>query len=471
MLNMHIYIMGICGTVMSHVALLLKEMGHQVFGTDHKFMDPIAQLLKDQAIPTFEGYDVDRLKALRPDAVIIGNVISRGNVEVEFLLNTKAFPFYSFPEFLEKILFKNRTMVVVSGTHGKTTTTSALAFLLKKSLNAGYLIGGIPNDFETGCALGANNAPFIIEGDEYDTAFFDKRSKFFHYWPNTLIINNIEFDHCDIFRDLQEIQRSFYQLTRLLPQNGHLILNGDDPHVNALLPCDWTQIHSVGFEKHNQWTICNFSTQNLRITFDLYRENHLIYEHIEVPLLGEFNARNLAMACVACYENHWEINPNTLKNFHGVKRRQTLLVQEKNFILYEDFGHHATAIQATLEALKRAYAEYKLIAVFEPACNTSASHHFETKASSAFKSADEVWILPPKPHLYSDRFVDTPVPLNNPHLCEQLQAIGCKTYNFSSHLELIQALKAQNFTTKTVVCCFSNGGLSAALKTFFIASS
>ncbi len=464
MLNMHIYIMGICGTVMSHVALLLKEMGYRVCGSDHKFMDPIAQLLKDQAIPTFEGYDVDRLKALRPDAVIIGNVISRGNVEVEFLLNTEEFPFYSFPEFLEKILFKKRPMVVVSGTHGKTTTTSALAFLLKKSLNAGYLIGGIPNNFETGCALGASNAPFIIEGDEYDTAFFDKRSKFFHYWPNTLIINNIEFDHCDIFRDLQEIQRSFYQLTRLLPQNGHLILNGDDPHVNALLPCDWTQMHSVGFGKHNQWIINNFNTENFHISFDLYRDKELIYEHIEAPLLGEFNARNLAMACVACYENHWKMNSYDLKHFYGVKRRQTLLFKEKNFILYEDFGHHPTAIRATLNALKTAYPNYRLISIFEPACNTSASHYFEEQASNAFDLANEIWFLPPKQHLYSDRFVDTPMPLDCTYLCERLQLEGYLTQIFASYEALLQALKLQSFTEKTVVCCFSNGGLGAVLK-------
>jgi len=471
MLNMCIYIMGICGTIMSHVALLLKEMGYKVCGSDHKFMDPIAQMLKEQAIPTFEGYEVDRLKALRPDAVIVGNVISRGNVEVEFLLNTKAFPFYSFPEFLEKVLFKKRPMVVVSGTHGKTTTTSALAFLLKERLNAGYLIGGIPNNFETGCALGNEDAPFIIEGDEYDTAFFDKRSKFFHYWPSTLIINNIEFDHSDIFRDLKEIQRSFYQLTRLLPKYGQLVLNGDDPNVNALLPCDWTQIHSVGFGEHNQWIIDNFNTKNGYISFDLYRDKQLIYEHVEAPLLGEFNARNLAMACVACYENHWNINPYDLKQFYGVKRRQTLLLKEENLVLYEDFGHHPTAIQATLKSLKTAYLEHRLVAVFEPACNTSASHYFEEQATNAFESAHEVWLLPPKQHLYSDRFIDTPKLLNSGRLCEQLQHAGHSTRSFSSYEELLKVLQPQNFTEETVVCCFSNGGLSAALKAFSISSS
>ena len=463
--------MGICGTMMSHVALLLKEMGYRVCGSDHKFIDPIAKMLKEQAIPTFEGYEVDRLKALRPDAVIIGNVISRGNVEVEFLLNTKVFPFYSFPEFLEKLLFKKRPMVVVSGTHGKTTTTSALAFLLKERLNAGYLIGGIPNNFETGCALGAEDAPFIIEGDEYDTAFFDKRSKFFHYWPDTLIVNAIEFDHSDIFRDLQEIQRSFYQLTRLLPKYGHLILNGDDPKVNALLPCDWTQIHSVGFSEHNQWIIHNFNMKNFHISFDLYRDKQLIYEHVEAPLLGEFNARNLAMACVACYENRWKINPYDLKQFYGVKRRQTLLVKEENFILYEDFGHHPTAIQATLKSFKMAYPDHKLVAVFEPACNTSASHYFEEQALRAFESAHEVWLLPPKQHLYSDRFIDSPKPLNCGKLCEQLKNAGYLTSNLASYEALFQALKSQNFSEKTLICCFSNGSLSENLKAFSIPSS
>jgi len=455
--------MGICGTAMAHIALLLREMGHRVSGVDGKFFDPIATLLKTNAIQTYEGYDVDRLKQLAPDLVIVGNVVSRGNVEMEYLLKSRSIPFYSFPEFLGEQLFRKRDMWVVTGTHGKTTTTSLVAFLLKTVNDPGYLIGGLPKNFSCGCALGDASAPFVIEGDEYDTAFFDKRSKFFHYWPKTLIVNNLEFDHADIFRDLRDVQRSFYQLTRLLPSDGHFILNGDDANVKALLPCDWTQVHTVGFTAQNDWCICNFSEDKSGITFDLYKQNKKIYDRIAVPLLGEFNARNVAMACVACYENEVHIDPSCLKQFEGVARRQKIVKQTDKLILMEDFGHHPTAIHSTLKTLRHCYQNYKIVACFEPACNTSASSYFQEKASFAFENSDEVWLLPAKENLYSDRFVhENGLPkINLEEVKVLLEKSKRKVEILQDYDALLQNL--HNLTEKTLVCCFSNGRLSSVL--------
>lgn len=463
---MKIYIMGICGTAMAHVALLLKQLGHQVCGADQNFFDPIASLLKENKITTKQGYAVEELKAISPDIVIVGNVISRGNPEVEFLLNTHAFPFYSFPHFLETELFRKRDMWVVTGTHGKTTTTSLVAYLLQSCCHPGYLIGGLPKDFPCGSDLGEATSPFVIEGDEYDTAFFDKRSKFFRYWPRTLIINNIEFDHADIFRDLTSIQRSFYQLTRMLPSQGHLILNGDDPCTMELLPCDWTQIHTVGFSSHNHWQIRNFKETSLGIKFDLYRNNECIYKSIFTPLWGDFNARNVAMACVACFENHYPIHVERLKYFHGVARRQTKLKETENFVFVEDFGHHPTAISATLKSLKGIYPHHHIIACFEPACNTSASVYFQAHAEQAFTYADDIWLLPAKAQIYSDKFVQDISPIDLKCIQQKLSLTHPEVLQLESYQDLIPLLK-RDVSVPTVICAFSNGKLSAFLHKFF----
>ena len=465
---MKIYIMGICGTAMAHVALLLRQMEHNVCGSDTKFFDPIAGLLKRNNVTTFQGYNAERLCEIAPDAVIVGNVVSRGNPEMEFLLDTRKFPFYSFPDFLERHLFNQRDMWVVSGTHGKTTTTTLLAYLLKTKTNPGYLIGGLPSDFDCGCHLGDNDAPFVIEGDEYDTAFFDKRSKFLHYAPRTLIINNLEFDHADIFRDLQDIQRTFYHLTRLVPQNGRILMNGDDSAVTSLAPCDWTQIITVGFGEQNDWQIVHFSENNSGIQFDLCKGEICSFPHISIPLMGTFNARNVAMACVACYENGITVDVNTLKHFHGVARRQKILQKTNNLVLMEDFGHHPTAIHTTLQSLKHCYPTYKIVACFEPACNTSASENFQRNAIFAFESAHEIWLLPAKSKLYSDKFVPILSALNPCEIAQQLTQQGHSVYTLSSYEDLQKKLNT-TFQTheKTLVCCFSNGPLSEFLNKNF----
>ena len=220
---MRVFFIGVCGTAMGNVAVLLKKQGHDVAGSDSGVYPPMSNVLKDAGIHLFEGFDEQELIEWKPDRVVVGNAVSRGNPQVEYVLRTRLIPFVSLPQLIGEDLIKNRPSLVVAGTHGKTTTTSLSAFALNQlGLSPGYLIGGVPLDLPSGNELGEMNSPFVIEGDEYDSAFFDKRSKFIHYRPRVLILNNLEFDHGDIFRDLEDISRSFSHLQRIVPENGFI---------------------------------------------------------------------------------------------------------------------------------------------------------------------------------------------------------------------------------------------------------
>ncbi|MEC8330232.1 MAG: Mur ligase family protein, partial [Verrucomicrobiota bacterium] len=243
---MRFYFMGICGTAMGNAACLLKTQGHVVFGSDTGIYPPMSEVLAQAEIEVFEGFSAERLSNLEIDHVVVGNAISRGNEEVEWLLNQSKLDYGSLPQLFCDNLLKNRQSIVVTGTHGKTTTATLAAFLLERSgADPGWLIGGVPNDLHSGAKLGEGST-FVIEGDEYDSAFFDKRSKFIHYRPQIAILGNLEFDHADIFRDLEDLQRSFQHLLRIIPSHGYALINGDDENVTALLPAPWTQVIRVG---------------------------------------------------------------------------------------------------------------------------------------------------------------------------------------------------------------------------------
>ena len=267
---MKIYFMGICGTAMGNAALLAKAGGHEIVGADQGIYPPMSDVLAQAGIAIHEGYDADRLVEIAPDLVVIGNAMSRGNPEVEWLLETRQFRFTSLPALLAETCLAGRKNIVVAGTHGKTTTTSLAAFILRENdIDPGFLIGGVPLDPPVGQHLGDLSAPFVIEGDEYDSAFFDKRSKFIHYAPHIAILNNLEFDHADIFRDLADIQRSFRHLTRIVPRNGFILLNGDDPNLSEFADCAWTQVITVGTEPTNDLQIVDFDESPDGVSFTL----------------------------------------------------------------------------------------------------------------------------------------------------------------------------------------------------------
>src|SRR3954463_1959909 len=296
---MKIYFMGVCGTAMGNAALLARASGHEVLGADTGVYPPMSTVLAEAGIALHEGYDAKRLEQLAPDLVVIGNAMSRGNPEVEWLLESRAFTFTSLPAMLHDLIMKTRRNIVVCGTHGKTTTTSLAAFLLRaQGRDPGFLIGGVPQDPPMGSHLGSEPDPFVIEGDEYDSAFFDKRSKFIHYAPHIAVLNNLEFDHADIFRDLADVQRTFSHLMRIVPRNGCIVLNSDDANLRALGPAAWTRVVKVGTGEANDVRITNFSEGPAGVTFTLsWRGEEPAPVKWTQP--GIFNARNAAMAAVA----------------------------------------------------------------------------------------------------------------------------------------------------------------------------
>ena len=254
---MRIYFMGICGTAMGNAALLVKEQGHDVLGCDAAVYPPMSDVLDDAGIKVLDGFDAARLAALKPDQIVVGNAMSRGNPEVEWLLDQSEVTFTSLPKLFHDTVLPKRCPVVITGA-GKTSTSTITAYLLECiGVKPGWLIGGVPNNLSGGAKLGMGKA-FVIEGDEYDSTFFDKRSKFIHYRPQIAILNNLEFDHADIFRDLEDVQCSFRHFLRVIPASGYALVNGDDANIAALLPAPWTQVIRVGVEEDNDLQITNF---------------------------------------------------------------------------------------------------------------------------------------------------------------------------------------------------------------------
>jgi UDP-N-acetylmuramate: L-alanyl-gamma-D-glutamyl-meso-diaminopimelate ligase len=393
---MRIYFMGICGTAMGNAALLVKEQGHDVLGCDAAVYPPMSDVLADAGIEVLDGFDAARLAALKPDQVVVGNAMSRGNPEVEWLLDQSEITFISLPELFHDTVLPKRCPVVITGTHGKTTTSTITAYLLERSgAKPGWLIGGVPNDLPGGAKLGEGRA-FVIEGDEYDSAFFDKRSKFIHYRPQIAILNNLEFDHADIFRDLEDVQRSFRHFLRVIPASGYALVNGDDPNIAALLPAPWTQVLRVGVGEDNDLQITNFQDAPEGAQFDLvWKDEH--WAHVAWPQHGLFNARNAAMAALSAAlasdrQNPRDFGLSTLADFQGVRRRQDVLHSDDSWTIVEDFAHHPTAVAEAIEALRAAYPDRKMTVCFEPRSNTAASARFQTEFQTALSGADRVYL-------------------------------------------------------------------------------
>ena len=371
---------------MGSVAAALGERGFRVTGSDENVYPPMSIFLEKKGIALTEGYRAENIPA-NVDIVVIGNAIKRGNPEVEAVLNRKLF-YLSLPEVLKNYFLRDRHNLVVTGTHGKTTTTALLAWIMEKSgRKPGYLIGGLPKNFGQGARLNDSKF-FVVEGDEYDTAFFDKRSKFIHYLPELVIVNNIEFDHADIFNNLDEIKLSFRRLLNIVPQNGMVVLNGDDANCVKVAKDCLAQMIEVGFSKNCAQRIRDVVYSSGRSRFKLGEET------FEVPLIGEFNVRNAAMAATAArfYEVPKTKIDNALKSFSGIARRQELRGEARGVKVIDDFGHHPTAIAYTLQALRHRYRGHRIWAIFEPRTNTTRRAVFQQQLPDALKTADGVFI-------------------------------------------------------------------------------
>ena len=371
---------------MASVAAALQERGFKVTGSDENVYPPMSTFLQGIGIALKQGYRAENIPA-DADVVVIGNAMKRGNPEVEAVLNRKLF-YLSLPEVLKNYFLRGRHNLVVTGTHGKTTVTALLAWIMEKAArNPGYLIAGLPKNFGQGARLN-DSKYFVIEGDEYDTAFFDKRSKFIHYLPELVIVNNLEFDHADIFRDLDEIKLSFRRLLNIVPQNGMVLLNGDDPNCVDVAKDCLAQMVEVGFSKNAAQRIRGVAYSREGSRFNLGEET------FQIPMAGEFNIRNAAMAVIAArfYDVPKTKIDSALKSFAGVARRLELRGEERGVKVIDDFGHHPTAIAQTLQALRQRYRGHRLWAVFEPRSNTTRRAVFQEQLPTALSVADGVFI-------------------------------------------------------------------------------
>jgi UDP-N-acetylmuramate: L-alanyl-gamma-D-glutamyl-meso-diaminopimelate ligase len=380
------HFVGICGTAMGSVAAALRERGFKVSGSDESVYPPMSTFLEEQGIRLHSGYDKKNIPA-DADVIVIGNAMKRGNLEVEAVLNRKLF-YLSLPEVLKNYFLRGKHNLVVTGTHGKTTTTSMLTWILEKAgRKPAYLIGGIPKNLGQGARLN-DSKYFVIEGDEYDTAFFDKRSKFVHYLPELVIVNNIEFDHADIFKDLDAIKTSFRHLLRIVPENGMVLINGDDHNCVEVAKDCYAQMVEVGFSKNCAQRIRDASYSDGGARFKLGED---VYE---IPLVGEFNVRNAAMAATAAgfYDVPKPKIASALKSFQGVARRQEMRGEARGVKVIDDFGHHPTAIAQTLEGLRQRFHDQRLWAIFEPRSNTTRRAVFQHELPAALKHADGVFI-------------------------------------------------------------------------------
>ncbi len=367
---MHIHILGICGTFMGGIAALAREAGHTVTGCDANVYPPMSDQLRALGIDLIEGYGADQMK-LAPDQFVVGNAIVRGNPLMEAILDAGA-PYTSGPQWLADRVLPGRHVLAVAGTHGKTTTTGMLAWILEAAGQApGFLIGGVPGNFGVSARLGKleASAPFVIEADEYDTAFFDKRSKFVHYRPRTAILNNLEFDHADIFENLAAIERQFHHLVRTVPAQGRLVVNSREESLQRVLAMGcWSSVQRFGARKEEPGAL---RARGEPHAFDVLRGS-LKIGRVEWPLLGEHNQLN-ALAAIGAAE-HVGVAPDVaakaLGGFANVRRRLELRGTVNGIAVYDDFAHHPTAIRTTINGLRRRVGRERILAVFEPRSNT-----------------------------------------------------------------------------------------------------
>jgi len=383
---MHLHVLGICGTFMGGIAALAREAGHRVTGCDANVYPPMSEQLAALGIELIRGYDAAQL-ALAPDLFVIGNAITRGNPLLEAVLDAEL-AYTSGPQWLAENVLRGRHVMAVAGTHGKTTTTSMLAWLLDKAgLAPGFLVGGVPLNFGVSARLGNAGAPFVIEADEYDSAFFDKRSKFIHYRPRTAILNNLEFDHADIFDDLAAIERQFHHLVRTVPARGRIVVNARDDALQRVLGMGcWSEVQRFGGRKEAPGML---RARGEPHAFDVLRGSMKI-ARVEWSLLGEHNQLN-ALAAIAAAEHAGvaaEASAKALAGFRNVRRRLELKGSANGVTVYDDFAHHPTAMRTTIDGLRRKVGPERILAAFEPRSNTMKLGAMKAQLPWALEDAD-----------------------------------------------------------------------------------
>ena len=441
------HFVGVCGTAMGSVAAAMKAKGYQVTGSDRNVYPPMSTFLEEQGVIISSGYKAEHIPA-DTDVIVIGNAISRGNPEAEEALNRKLL-YTSLPEVLKDIFLRGKRNLVVSGTHGKTTTTSMLAWILESAgKNPSHMIGGIPSNLGKGARF-TDSEFTVLEGDEYDTAFFDKRSKFLHYLPEVVIMNNIEFDHADIYDNIDEIKLTFERLLKVVPQNGIAFINGDDPNCRDVAEDSPAPVKRVGLGEMNDVIIEDISYEGDMSSFTLTGERYT------VPMSGEFNVRNAAMAVSAALFSGLSADEirEGLLGFSGIARRQELKGEAGGVKVIDDFAHHPTAIDLAIDALRQRYPSENLWVVFEPRSNTTRRKVFQVPLANALSRADKAIVAGvPDPEK-----VDESDRLDPRQLVSDIKAHGTDAW-FIDQVEDIVSHVAAEAKPGDVVAVLSNGG-------------
>ncbi len=387
----NIYMIAVCGTAMGSLAAMLKSQGYQVTGSDSHVYPPMSTFLASQGIKVFEGFHADHL-APAPDLVIVGNAMSRGNPEIEAVLERKI-PYASLPEALKSFFIQGKDSIVITGTHGKTTTSSLIAWLLEfAGKDPSFLIGGIPKNFEQGFKVGASDL-FVVEGDEYDSAFFDKAAKFFHYLPRVLVVNNIEFDHADIYDNLDQIKLAFRRLINLVPRNGLLLANIEDANVMELAPKAFSPIQTFGLQKDAFWRAENIQFFADHTSFDVIKQDKLLVS-VSAQLTGFHNIRNMlaAIGAVHFFGLTAEQIKAGLPLFRNIVKRLEVKATINGITIYDDFAHHPTKVRSTVNGLRCRFPNGKIWAILEPRTATSKRKIMEDEYAAAFDDADVIII-------------------------------------------------------------------------------
>ena len=447
-----VHLIGICGTAMASLAGMLQARGIFVTGSDQNIYPPMSTLLERLGIQLLSSFSESHLNPA-PDLVVVGNAISRGNPEVEFVLNEKI-PYTSMAGLVRELFIRGKQSIVVTGTHGKTTTTSLLAWLLESTgMNPGFLVGGVAENFGSSFKIG-NGDLFVIEGDEYDTAFFDKGPKFLHYLPDWVIFNNCEYDHADIYPDFEAVKVSFQRLINIIPSKGRLIAGWDDPVVRQLSGRAFCPVESFGLEGDADWTACSIESLEESTRFEV-RRNGQFWANVETPLAGSFNVRNIlaALACAVGLGAERERLIQGLREFRNVKRRLEVVGESRGVTVIDDFAHHPTAIRETLRAVKARYSEGRIWAIFEPRSATSRRKVFQNEFAVAFEAADQVVLCSP---FAAERLAPCER-LDVLALARTLRENGIPAESWKSADEIVRQITPQlAFGDKVVI--MSNGG-------------
>jgi UDP-N-acetylmuramate: L-alanyl-gamma-D-glutamyl-meso-diaminopimelate ligase len=455
----HIHLIGICGTAMASLAGMLKQRGFHVTGSDAAAYPPMSDFLRELDIPVAQPFDAKNLDP-RPDLVVVGNAMSRGNVELEHVLDQRI-PFCSMPQLLHDEFLRGKEVLVVAGTHGKTTTTSMLAWIFHSAgLEPSFLIGGIAENFGSSFHLGAGKH-FILEGDEYDTAFFDKGPKFLHYFPDALILTSVEFDHADIYKDLDAVETAFKRLVNLIPRRGQIMafdgFAGDAAESQSLDRClakAFCPVERYGAGPRGNWKVANLHFEPARTSWTVLH-NDQPWDDLEFPLAGEYNVWNAtaAAALAASYNIPREAIAAALKTFKSVKRRLEVKAQVNGITIIDDFAHHPTAIAGTLKALRARYPGARLWAILEPRSNTLRRRVLQSDLARSLAQADEVIVA----GVFRSEAVPENERLELPALAAEIEHNGRRARLLADADAIVETVSPE-MRSGDVVAVLSNGG-------------